>query len=499
MSYNRTYFITGALLLAMAFNSCTEPTKPINVKVYQSDQGGNKLANVPLKSVEKTSAEFTLDANQTFQTIEGFGGAFTESSAYLLNQVSEKNRKEIIQSYFGDEGARYSLCRTHINSSDFSLGHYAYDTIPGDTTLSSFSLREDEDDVIPFIQEAQEVSRNGFKIIASPWTAPPWMKDNDHWHGGKLKKEYYGTWAKYFSLYANEMEKRDIPIWAFTFENEPLGNNANWESMHYTPQEMMDFVKNHLHPTLKANQQDIHLLMYDQNKGKELDEWAEVYLQDPEFEPYFYGTAVHWYNSTFSFFPESLEKTHALNPQKPIIQTEACIDAEKPVWKNDAKYWTKYATDWGYDWAKEEEKYLHPKYAPVHRLAGDIIGSLNHWVTGWVDWNLVLDTMGGPNHAKNWCTAPVIVNPETDEVYYTPLYYIMSHFSRFIVPGAQRIDLKGSHHALQTVAVKNPDNSVVMVIFNPSEQDLSYAVYHNGTRTTNTISSQAIQTLVFNP
>ena len=330
--------------------------------------------------------------------------------------------------------------------------------------------------MVPMIHAAQSASSEGFKLLASPWTAPPWMKDNQAWFGGKLLPRYYQVWANYFVKYAEEMQKRNIPIWAFTFENEPLGNNNNWESMHYTPQEMIDFVQNHLHPSLAEANQDIKLLMYDQNKGKELDEWAEVYLNNKEFEPYFYGTAVHWYNSTFDYFPESLDKTHALNPSKSIISTEACIDAEVPVWQDDAKYWEEFATDWGYDWAKEEEKHMHPKYAPVHRLAGDLIGSFNHHVEGWIDWNMVLDKKGGPNHVSNWCMAPVIVDPEKDEVYFTPLYYVMTHFSRYVRPGAKRIALSGIPDDVKHVAFRNPNNQITVILFNPTEKDIHYTI-----------------------
>ena len=110
-----------------------------------------------------------------------------------------------------------------------------------------------------------------------------------------------------------------------------------------------------------------------------------------------------------------------------------------PKWQDDAWYWSKDATDWGWDWAPEEDKHRHPKYVPVFRYARDIIGCLNNWVDGWIDWNMVLDRQGGPNWSKNWCVAPVIVDPEKDEVYITPIYYALSHFSRFIRPGAVRI------------------------------------------------------------
>ena len=121
-----------------------------------------------------------------------------------------------------------------------------------------------------------------------------------------------------------------------------------------------------------------------------------------------------------------------------MIQTEACIDSQVPVWKDDKSVLEKGSYRLGlWDWREENKKYLHPKYAPANSYARDIIGCLNNWVDGWVDWNMVLDRQGGPNWFKNWCVAPVIVDPKTDEVYYTPLYYIMAHFSKYIRPGAE--------------------------------------------------------------
>ncbi len=198
-------------------------------------------------------------------------------------------------------------------------------------------------------------------------------------------------------------------------------------------------------------------MAYDQNRGDELIEWADIIYGDEEASKYFDGFAIHWYASTFDWFPESLIHTHELAPEKYLIQSEACVDSEVPHWKDDKWYWSKEATDWGWDWAPEEQKHRHPKYVPVYRYARDIIGCLNNWVDGWVDWNMVLDKQGGPNWFKNWCVAPVIVDPESDEVYFTPLYYTLSHFSKFIRPGAKRIGFENPDETLMVTAAQNPD------------------------------------------
>jgi glucosylceramidase len=492
MSYNRVALF-GAVLLTISLFSCD---MHYDYEVYQTSANGDKLA--PMDSVtEEPSVVIKIGYDSAFQQITGFGGAFTESSAYLLNQMSPQNRDLILKAYFSAEGANYSLCRTHFNSCDFSLHPYSYDSVPGDTQLIHFSIDEDRDDLIPMIKSAQEMSENGFKLVASPWTAPPWMKDNNAWFGGKLLPEYYPTWALFFSKYAQAYRKEGIDIWAFTVENEPLGNNSNWESMHYTPEEMADFTKNHLAPQLLKDSLNIKLLMYDQNRGKELVEWAEALLNDTGLLPHIYGTAVHWYNSTYDYFPESLQRTHTLAPDKHIIETEGCIDAEIPHWQDDEWYWKKEATDWGWDWAEEENKHFHPKYVPAFRYARDIIGCMNNHVEGWIDWNMVLDDKGGPNHAKNWCIAPVLVKPETDEVYFTPLYYIMAHFSKFVRPGAYRLHWTASSDDLMVTHFMNSDDSSeVLVVLNTTNKPMTYRVVHDENSPVYRIDTKSLQTMI---
>lgn len=476
--------------------SCDNSSKSeLSIRIFETSASGNKLTELS-PFLGEVEAHLILDSSKTYQQISGFGGAFTESSAYLLNQISAPKRAEILNAYFSDAGAKYSLTRTHMNSCDFSLDHYSYAPIENDTTLENFSIEHDKADIIPMIKEAQALSSDGFKLVASPWTAPPWMKDNNDWNGGKLKKEFYPSWANFFAKYFRAYQNEGIDIWAFTVENEPLGNDASWESMHYTPEEMADFVKDHLAPTLRKQNIDVNILVYDQNRGKDLEKWASVLLNDEALKPLIYGTAVHWYDGTVSYFPESLNYTHKLAPQKHIINTEACVDAEVPHWNDDAWYWKKEATDWGWTWATEEDKPNHPKYVPVYRYARDIIGCLNNWVEGWIDWNMVLDEKGGPNLAENWCVAPVLVNVQKDEVYYTPMYYILSHFSKFIRPGAVRIGFDCSDKELMTTAIKNTDGSIVIVVLNMSEEKKKLGIDLGEVETKILIDQQALQTIV---
>ena len=484
------------LMLVLAIiTGCDSNDKELMVAVYETSIAGNKLTRVTEFPEVIESETIQLIPEETYQTITGFGGAFTESSAYLLNKMSKENRKKIIDAYFSKDGANYSLTRTHMNSCDFSLSNYSYTPVEGDKELEHFTIEEDKDDLIPFIKDAMAASEDGFKIFASPWTAAPWMKDNNNWVGGKLLPEYYDTWALFFSKYVDAYKEEGVDIWGFTVENEPLGNGNNWESMHFTPDEMTNFVQHHLGPKLEADGKgDLKILGYDQNR-EHLKEWVDSQYKNEETSKYFDGTAIHWYASTFEVFPKELQYAHEKAPNKLLIQSEACIDAEVPVWQNDQWYFEKEATDWGWDWAPEKDKHLHPKYAPVNRYARDIIGCLNNWVDGWVDWNMVLDTKGGPNWFKNWCIAPVIVDPEKDEVYLTPLYYTMSHFSKFIRPGATRIGFENSDESLLVTAAKNKDGSVAVIVFNEDEESKRFTLSIYGKTKTINIDNQAIQTI----
>jgi glucosylceramidase len=494
-SKKKIIFLILSVFIASLIVSCQSNMK-LETRVFQSSSNGDHLKELDKFQDVDIASIVSIFPENKFQVITGFGGSFTESTAHLLNQLSKKKRKLILEAYFGESGSKYSLTRTHINSCDFSLKNYSYAEVPGDTALHHFSIFEDEDDIIPLILDAMTISKDGFKIIASPWTAPPWMKDNGSYVGGKLLPEYYDTWALFFVKYIDAYFEKGINIWGITVENEPLGNGNNWESMHFTAKEMTNFVVNHLGPKLESEDKShIKILGYDQNR-EHLPEWIDVMFQSEASTKYFSGTAIHWYASSYDVFTKELDYAYHKQPNKHLIQTEACVDAEIPVWKDDSWYWSKNATDWGYDWAPEEDKKYHPMYVPVYRYARDIIGCLNHGVDGWVDWNMVLDRKGGPNWFKNWCVAPVIVDPKIDEVYLTPLYYTLSHFSRFIRPGARRVGFTKNDERLLVTAAENEDGTIVAVIFNPSDHEIGYDLRIHDRNALLKISPQAIQTII---
>jgi glucosylceramidase len=488
-------FLILVFIMAFSLHSC-KVTNPLKFEVYETSEQGNALKKITDFNVKENPIVIELNPNQKFQTITGFGGSFTESSAYLLNQMSKENRQKILEAYFSEKGSNYSLTRTHIASCDFSLRNYTYAKVENDLKLEHFTIQDDKSDLIPMILEAKSISKEGFNIIASPWSCPPWMKDNKAYVGGKLLPQYNEIFALYFSKYLQAYKNEGIDIWGVTVINEPHGNGNNWESTLFSPEEMTLFVQNYLGPKLeKDGWGKIKILGYDQNRAG-LKEWVDVMFKDEKSSQYFSGTAIHWYESTYDYFPDALQYAHQKSPKKHLIQTEACVDSEIPHWQDDTWYWKKEATDWGWDWASEQDKHLHPKYAPVNRYTTDIIGCLNNWVDGWVDWNMVLDTQGGPNWFKNWCVAPIIVDPKKDQVYFTPLYYTMAHFSKFMRPGAVKIGCNIKHNEVMATAVKNLDDSIALVVFNPTNKKESLSIQLDNQNIIISIDAKALQTVV---
>ena len=382
----------------------------------------------------------------TFQTIEGFGGAFTEAGAVTLDRMSAGRRAEILNAYFNpDTGIGYSLCRTHINSCDFSTGNYAYVDDPRDTELRTFSVSRDEQSLIPFIRDAAKVNGADFKLFASPWSPPAWMKTNGQMNrGGKLKKECEAVWAKYYVKYVEAYAQRGIAIWGLSVQNEPKAAQS-WDSCLYTADEEKDFVKNHLGPALeRAGMRHVKIIIWDHNKER-VFERAKAAFSDPAASRYIWGVGFHWYSGDHF---EALAITQKAFPDKHLLFTEGCQEGGVKL------------GSW-----HTAERYGH-----------DMIGNLTHGAVGFVDWNLVLDERGGPNHVGNFCDAPIIADTRTDAVIYESSLYYLGHFSRFIRPGAVRIGHSRYTDKLEVCAFRNLDGGLVVIVLNRTDATLPFTL-----------------------
>ncbi len=497
------YRLLPAVLAGLCAQAACLGAGQMELTVYETNRAGLRMEAVPVSCDPQDAGNpvrIRIDPEDRRQEILGIGGALTESSGYALGQIEAAKRREVLERYFGSEGAGYSMVRVPVASCDFSTGSYTYAPVAGDTELEHFSIERDRRWVLPLIEDARAASTGGFRILASPWTAPPWMKDNNAYFGGRLKPEHYGTFADYWVRYLRAYQREGIDIWGITPLNEPLGNGSQWESMEFSPKEMAQFIGDNLGPALEEAGLDPELYIFDQNRD-EVIEWAELLLHDEKVRKYSDGVAVHWYSHTTDPLPGVLDELRERFAGFPVIHSEGCIDAmgndeAHRSWLEDDWYWRAEATDWGYYFAPEDKKQDHPKYRPFYRYTRDILVGLNHGMAGWIDWNIVLDFDGGPNHADNFCGAPVLVDGETNSVYYTPLYYAVAHFSRFIRPGSVVLGSEVSQEGLLCLAAENPDGSRVAVVFNPTGEPVPYTLSMDGKVNRLKISAQGLQTIV---
>jgi glucosylceramidase len=427
-----------------------------------------RLSSVPANatlSTTKDVAGVTLDPKVRYQTITGFGGAFTEASAYVLSKMPADKSDEVMRAYFDPvKGLGYTLCRTHINSCDFSLGNYAYDETAGDYDLKDFSIAHDEKLLIPMIKRAQEISHNGFKLFASPWSPPAWMKTNGQMdNGGKLKPDCRDAWANYYVRYIQAYEKDGIPIWGLTVQNEPAATQT-WDSCVYTADEERDFVRDHLGPTIEKSGLGTHIMVWDHNRDIMFDR-ARTVLDDPAAAKYVWGVAFHWYVADLF---DNVQRVHDAYPDKNLLLTEGC---------------------------QESGTHLH-EWAVGERYGHAMVEDLNHWSVGWVDWNMVLDQTGGPNHVGNFTSAPIIANTDTGTLTYNPSYYYLGQFAKFVRPGAVRILAAPTSDSLETTAFLNTDGSIVVVVMNRTELPVRFALRLGDHATEMDSPERSIQTIV---
>lgn len=420
----------------------------MRVDVYQTAKDtGQRLAkaetpefmdNLPV--IEKKE-EIFVDPSKTFQTVIGIGGALTDASAETFYKLPTAAQQEILTAYFDSQnGIGYSLGRTHIHSCDFSSESYTY-VQDGDTGLKSFNIAHDLKYRIPFIKQAIATAGTNFTLFISPWSPPGWMKDNNSMlHGGKLKPEYYDTWARYYCKFIHAYENEGIPIWGLTVQNEPLANQT-WESCIYTAEEERDFVKGHLGPALQKNGlADKKIIIWDHNRSL-MYHRASVVLDDPEAAKYVWGVGFHWYvGDNF----DNVRRVKEAYPQTHLLFTEGC---NGPFDANKIDDW-----QWGEVYARS------------------MIHDFNNGAEGWTDWNVLLDEHGGPNHVQNFCFAPVHADTKTGKLSYMNSYYYIGHFSKFIRPGAKRIVSSSTTDTLLTTAFLNPDGKIAVVVLNLSDQ-----------------------------
>lgn len=409
---------------------------------YEDNKKKRTQQEIPfLVDEEEENNVVNLYPQVRYQSFEGFGGAVTDSAGYVYSLMDDEQQKEIIHQYFGKENMKYCMVRIPIDSCDFSLEHYEADSDKEDDVLEKFSFERVEKYILPLLEAAQKEYGRKLEIMLSPWSPPSYMKTNgERNHGGKLKKEYAGRWARYICRTIEEYRRRGYLVTRLTMQNEPKAVQT-WDSCVYTAKEEKEFIKEFLYPEMrKQGMTDIGIYIWDHNKERAY-EWAEEIFTE-ETEGMLAGVAFHWYSGDHF---EALQMIRERFPDKKLLLSEACIE------------YSKFNAG---DYLKNAQKYAH-----------DMIGNLNHGMNAFFDWNLILDKQGGPNHVGNYCDAPYLYDETKGELVETNILGYLWHFSHFIEAGAVRIGVSSYTDEVEVCALEK-EGKITIVFLNRTEKEI---------------------------
>jgi len=415
------------------------------------------------QATSNSNPTIAIDSTQTYQSIDGFGFALTGGSASLINGLSATNKENLLQELFTTDSTNIgvSYLRISIGASDLSDHAFSYDEVQGDSTLSYFSLSEEQTDLIPVLKRIIELDPN-IKIIATPWSAPAWMKTNGSYVGGSLKPECYKIYADYFVKYIQEMQAEGINIEAITPQNEPL-NEYNNPSMVMDAGEENDFIKNYLAPKFKANNINTKIIIYDHNL--DVPEYAREILDDPETYNLIDGSAFHLYAGNIS----TLSTLHNEYPEKNLYFTEQYTASTGD-----------FATDLAWH---------------IQTL---IVGASRNWSKNVIEWNLASDPSLAP-HTSGGCSTCLggITISGQSVVKRNVSYYIIAHAAKYVRPGAVRISSTSTDN-LPNVAFKNTDGSKVLIVLNNTSATQTFNIQFNGKIASPTLEAGGVGTFVWN-
>lgn len=394
---------------------------------------------------EREKALVNLYPQVGYQTIDGFGGAFTDAAGYVFSLLSSEQQQKVLTDFFSADGLGYTIGRTSLDSCDFSLECYTSGAVADDLNLTHFDISRAEQYVMPLLRRAQETAGRSIPLMLTPWSPPAWMKTNgSRVGGGKLKQAYYGLWAEYICKYIRQMMEDGADVQMLSPQNEPKAVQT-WDSCLFSAKEEQMFIQQHLYPALRRNGlEHIQLLIWDHNKERAFERACETICNE-EMEQMVAGVAVHWYSGDHF---EALDMIRQRFPGKKLVFSEACVE---------------------YSILADQSQLVN-----AQMYAHEIIGDLNHGLTSFLDWNLLLDEQGGPNHVGNYCDAPMMYNRQTGVLTRNLSYDYIGHFSRYIKPGAVRIGLSRFSPQLEVTAAQNPDGSICTVVLNPGQQDISF-------------------------
>lgn len=469
----------GAMALACLLAACStlaEPNTagpaPAAVAVWASSADAarrlERQADIPLRAaVAAPTGELRIDPTRQDQTIVGFGAAMTDASALLIqNVLTPAERQQLNADLFGADGLALTLLRVPIGASDFSPSHYSLDDVAAgtsDPSLAAFSMSKPLEAQIPALQAARKVNPD-LVLMASPWSAPGWMKDSGSLIKGQLKVHNYDAFARYFVRYLDAMERMQLPVRYVTVQNEPAFEPADYPGMRFAAADRARFVAQHLGPALAARHAPVGILEWDHNWDKPEEPLAV--LADPQARAHVSGVAWHCYAGN----PAVMERVHQAWPDKDVFFSECS------------------GGDWAPDWGGSLE-WMTDNLVIAPTRAGS---------KGTVLWNLALDENHGPHLGGcGNCRGVVTIDSRTRTVTRNVEYYVLGHVSRFVRPGARRIASEGGPDGLTHAAFRNPDGSLVLLAHNASKAILRLTVAAGVQRFATDIPAGEVMTFVW--
>ena len=437
------------------------------VKVVSTCYAGGEIST-QTKTVEKETDYSRVEScvvnvypDAEYQTLLGFGGAVTEAAGYVYQSLNEEARKKVIAAYYGEGGNNYAFGRCSIDSSDFGLGNYS----AKESEDAPFSLARDAKYVMPLLDDIYRERK--IKLFFAPWSPPAYMKTNgEKNHGGKLKAECYSAWAAYMCEYLAAYRELGYDVYAVSTQNEPHATQR-WDSCVYTMEEESDFVGGHLYPQMQEKGLgDVRRIVWDHNKERSYERLDGMSKRIADKNAVS-GVGYHWYSGDHF---GALKLIYERYPDKLSVFTEGCAE--------------RFVKDKAYA-GKNAERY-----------AREIIGCLNHGCNVFIDWNILLDENGGPNHESNFCEAPIMADGQGGIVF-NPSYYAIGQFSKYLVSGAKRIATSSFWKDIECTAWKNPDGEIVVVALNTGEKGFTVRVRMDGEFVTADIPPKSIHTFLW--
>ncbi|RPK24533.1 glycoside hydrolase family 30 protein [Paenibacillus xylanexedens] len=453
------------------------PQKPIPITDHHDADTSSSDSTTQESDISSSAFTIRIDPDKTYQTMDGFGAAMTGSSAHLINQLQDEKQEQMLKELFTTEGLNLDMVRHTIGASDYSVDElgkassYTYDDIESGTDyeMEHFSIEKDQE-VVNMLKRVADLKPD-LKVLGTPWTAPAWMKYGEKttngWYLDYNDPQVYEAYARYFVKYIKAYQAKGIPIYGITLQNEPEFTSDKYPSMSMGPEEQAMFIRDYLGPALQDAGLDTRIIAYDHNWDQAVEYTSKV-LGDEQAAAYIDGSAFHCYAGD----PSAMSEVHERFPDKNIYFTECS----------------------GGEWSPDFGENLS------WQMSNLIIGAPRNWAKNVLLWNIALDPQGGPtNGGCENCRGVVTIDPENNEITRNVEYYALGHISRYVRPGAVRVDSTQEQGQIENVTFRNPDGTMVLVAANTGEEEVSFDVVMDGDSFPYILPSQSAATFRWKP